>query len=207
MSEARESATFDVSIADYRRAFALAVAAWPDPIPPFAARVRARLEMDWRVRAVLLASLGALALGWLVPFPGRTGQLLWLGGVIGAGTAALTLLLALVGAWDDRGMRRRFPREQAAWKCPQRMRIRWDDSGLTLAGREGFGSFGWHMLFSWIDAADELVIFTGMRDPVPVPHAALARDDLEDLRRRLAVVPQGWRLASDEDQRLTRMFR
>jgi hypothetical protein len=74
------------------------------------------------------------------------------------------------------------------------MRVRWNGAALMLAGERGFGSFAWNGLYAWFDAADELVIFTAMLGPVPIPHAALAADDLDDLRTRLAgaEVPQTW---------------
>ena len=89
------------------------------------------------------------------------------------------------------------------------MRIRWDAAGLTLAGQEGFGNCAWRTLHAWIDAADELVIFTAPGDPVPVPHLALGEGDLEDLRLCLrgAQVPEAWRPMSDVDSQLKRVFR
>lgn len=211
-AEAWESAPFAVNAEDYRRAFAWAVATLPQP-PPFRGEWMHRAVRAW-IAGSLIGLLGAAV--WGVQAFADYRMAPWQGvaeiGRIAGGAALLmvpaALIVSLYQSWDARGWRRRFPRERAAWKRPGRMRIRWSDAGLVLAGQEGFGSVGWNRLHTWIDAPDALVIFTAPFDPVPVPHAALGTDGLDDLRHRLhaAEVPQAWRPMSGEALGLKRVF-
>ncbi|MES2442612.1 MAG: hypothetical protein V4574_07255 [Pseudomonadota bacterium] len=123
--------------------------------------------------------------------------------------AAIALLLGLINIWTQLTARRHFPRAHAEWKRPTRMRVRWNDATLMIAGAQGFGSFAWNGLHAWLDAPGELVVFTGMFDPVPIPHGALAADDLANLRAQLAAaeVPAAWTALSAQQQGLKRVFR
>ncbi len=210
---AGESAPFAATVEDYRRAFAYAIATLPEAPPP---TLRARLASarDYWVVGSLVGLLGSAV--WAINSIFRFGMAPW-EVVLEVGPAAIGVALAMAPAalivsqvqnWDARGWRRRFPRERAAWKRPGRMRIRWSDTGLVVAGQEGFASFGWNLIHAWIDAPAMLVIFTGVYDPVPLPHAALAPEALDDLRRRLhaAGVPQQWRPMSGEALGLKRVF-
>lgn len=208
----RESAAFDVSTEDYRRAFALAMASWPEPVPRYGLRLRYRLALDQRNTKllILLVAGAAFASRFSVDFIAQTlAPALAFAVKAACVTFAGLVLIAVYGAWDDGRSRKRFPKERAAWKRPQRMRVRWDAAGLTLAGQEGFGNVAWRTLHAWLDAPGELVIFTAPYDPVPVPHAALGEGDLEDLRICLtgADVPRAWQPMSDADQRLKQVFR
>lgn len=218
---ARESAAFDVTVEDYRRAFAYAIATSPEPRAPRLSELLAEMKLYWLVGAgvgVLSAALWAFFsiapygdAAWSLESPHLRKllfDLLRLTGTVVVVMVPVGLLTASALTWDARGARRRFPAERAAWKRPGRMRVGWGEAGLVLVGEEGFGSFGWNQLHAWLDAPGELVIFTGVYDPVPVPHAALAADDLDDLRHRLfaAEVPQAWRPMSGEELGLKRVF-
>lgn len=216
----RESAAFDVSVEDYRRAFALAIESWPGREPSFGSRLLARLRAAW-LPPLLLGGFAFLAIVAppLLAMPDHVatalrdtewlGEAFWLSAKLAGIMAGFMLLGGLYSAWDEGGLRKRFPKERAAWKRPQRMRIRWDSAGLTLAGQEGFGNFAWRTLHCWIDAPGELVIFTAPNDPVPVPNTALGEGDLEDLRvcLRGAEVPEEWLPMSDGDRQLKQVFR
>lgn len=209
----RESAPFAIGVEDYRRAFALAMASWVVPEPSFGTRLKTKFAQPW-VGPLLIVTVPAVAGGaafqQLHPFymPLLAEMILSMVVLFGAGWIASLLLILVFQAWDEGGERRRFPRQQAAWKRPQRLRMRWDTTGLMLAGEEGFSSLGWSALHAWIDAPGELVIFTAMRDPVPVPHAALTRQELDDLRRRLTEreVPAAWYPDSEDAAGLKQVF-
>lgn len=209
----RESAAFDVTIADYRRAFALGVASDRRPAPPFWPIFRQAAWRLWRW-ALAFAIFGGLA--WLgyrydpdEPIRGLAWEALVLAGHVLLPVTPVVLLMAGAQAWNLSRWRRGFPERQAAWKRPARMRVRWNDAALVRAGTHGFGSFAWAGLHSWIDAPDELVVFTAMLDPIPIPHAALTAGDLADLRVRLAgaEVPDVWMAMSARQQGLLRVFR
>lgn len=209
----RESAPFAVSVADYRRAFALAVATDPTPPMPVGAVVRARFVRDW----ILAAAIGAAVSGFMGlrdyldhgDMVHAAWQAAWALGWVALLAVPGVLAIELLHVWDARGWRRRFPREASEWKRPARMRVRWNAATLVLAGERGFGSFAWSGLYARLDAPDTLILFTDMHDPVPIPYAALTPDDLADLRMRLdqGEVPTHWSAQPDEVRGLQRVFR
>lgn len=214
--EWRESAAFDVTVADYRAAFALAAASDRTPPEPYRHALRRTLGPNLFLGGLIGVLAGiALISQESSADPMDSGAMAALGNAIwGAGigmalVVPVVLLLAAFGHWDARRWRRRFPRQQAEWKRPRRLRVRWGDTGLMVAGSEGFGSVAWPMLYGWLEGRGVLVIFTDMLEPVPIPHAALAPGDLDDLRARLAGagIPPGWSLQAEETRALRRVFR
>lgn len=209
----RESAAFDVSVEDYRRAFAWAIATVPQAPPPTLAQRFAAARAYWVV-GTIVGVLGSVV--WAVNNMVRFAMPPWEVAVevvpvtLGVALAMMPAALAVsvFQNWDARGWQRRFPRERAAWKRPGRMRISWDAAGLMLTGPEGFRSFRWNMIHAWLDAPEVLVIFTAPFDPVPVPHGTVSADDLNDLRHRLhdAGAPQYWQSLSSEVLGLKRVF-
>ena len=209
----RESAAFDVTVADYRRAYALGIASVDAPLPRFWRLLWQSARWYWGRLMGVAAAVAALCAAYfmLLTDPGITAVVdaLAIGAKAALVMTGLALALAGSNAWNAWSSYRHFPRLQAQWKRPTRMRVRWNATALVLAGEAGFGSFAWHGLFAWIDAPDTLVVFTAMRDPVPIPHAALAAGDLDDLRQRLtaAEVPAEWSWHGDRMGGLQRVFR
>jgi hypothetical protein len=211
--EERESAAFDVTPADYRRAFALAIASEGGRDPSFWAVFFARAWRWWQWGLAFAIAGGALWIGFEYrddePLLGAGWQALVIAGKLVLAMTPPALLLAALGAGSASGWRKRFPKQAAAWKRPTRMRILWNEATLMRAGAHGFGSFAWGGLHAWLDAPDELVVFTAMYDPIPIPHAALAPDDLVNLRAllRAAEVPRAWAALSARQRGLLRVFR
>jgi hypothetical protein len=209
----RESAAFDVTPEDYRRAFALAIASEGGRDPSFRA-VFLRRAWTWWQWALGLAILGGAL--WVAyqysddePLRGTAWEALVIAGKVTLLMTPAALVLAAADAARASGWRRRFAAEQAAWKRSTRMRVRWNETAFMRTGAQGFGSFAWTGLHAWLDAPHALVVFTAMHDPIPIPHGALAPDDLVNLRAllRAAEVPEAWTALSAQQRGLRRVFR
>jgi hypothetical protein len=211
----RESAAFNVTIEDYRAAFAAALATDTTPLPPFGRTMRAAAFRAWWAGSGA-AAVGGLFLVWPAIRGGEVfyeaGMALHMLAIAGVGALVVVPLALFAGVMDarhKRGWRGNFARDHTQWKVPTRLRIRWNDKSLMLVGSAGFGSFAWGGLYGWLDRADRLILFTAMLDPVPVPHAALAPGDLDSLRALLtaAEVPADWQANRGGTQHLQRVFR
>lgn len=210
--EWRESAAFDVAVADYRRAFALAIASDPSKGPSRSAVLRAfagPLLIWLTIGVAALILVGVLFRLRGVSSLGSVGMVRDTATPMLLGMGVMGLALGLFRAWVLITARRHFPVAGAERKRPTRMRVRWNDSLLVRAGAQGFGSFAWTGLYAWLDTPDELLLFTAMLDPLPIPHAALAPGDLDDLRARLtgAQVPAAWKALSAQQRGLRQVFR
>lgn len=207
----RESASFDVSPEACRAAFERAVASDSTPQP----RVWPELRRTAIRTALVVTGILILGLGvHLLPaFEAESFESLDYGIFYGAALAELVIVpIAILLSWRQvyyaRNWRKHQPALWAQYKRPRRLRIRWNAKSLMVVSREGFVTYGWTSVHAALDERQELLLFPEMLDPVPVPHAALAPGDLEDLRARLAEgeVPGHWQLQADETRSLKRVF-